>query len=302
MPRYFRSTLIIAAASILFIVHSSIASVGLLFTNGTSSYNSANVSPGASFGFSVKVTETAASDQISGVDYQIHASTSGVFEFLSRNSQVSGSSFTYSNGSSDSALTAVVLNPNNGTDLGTSTSTGAAIAGPGTYEISDFSFEVLPSAPKGIYTLSFASTDTAGAPPSYPVGNFSTLGTYTVFVPGPVLLGDANYDGKIDGSDYSLIDNGYAQHLSGWTNGDFNLDGKIDGSDYTLIDNAFNTQTPSPSALVTAEISSTSVPEPSILLLSVSTLLLRRKRARFTTKTQKPYFPCAFIKYGLYRT
>jgi len=29
---------------------------------------------------------------------------------------------------------------------------------------------------------------------------------------------------------------------TGWLNGDFNYDGAINGSDYTLIDNAFNTQ------------------------------------------------------------
>jgi hypothetical protein len=55
-------------------------------------------------------------------------------------------------------------------------------------------------------------------------------------------VGDANLDGIVNGSDYSLIDNGYLQSLSGWFNGDFNYDGAVDGSDYTLIDNAFNTQ------------------------------------------------------------
>ncbi len=54
--------------------------------------------------------------------------------------------------------------------------------------------------------------------------------------------GDLNLDGKVDGSDYSLIDNGYLQQLTGWLNGDLNMDGAINGSDYTLIDNAFNTQ------------------------------------------------------------
>jgi alpha-L-arabinofuranosidase len=54
--------------------------------------------------------------------------------------------------------------------------------------------------------------------------------------------GDANLDGKVDGSDYSLIDNGFQNHLTGWYNGDFNDDGFVNGSDYTLIDNAFNRQ------------------------------------------------------------
>ncbi len=30
--------------------------------------------------------------------------------------------------------------------------------------------------------------------------------------------------------------------MTGWANGDFNYDGTVDGGDYTLIDNAFNTQ------------------------------------------------------------
>ncbi len=56
--------------------------------------------------------------------------------------------------------------------------------------------------------------------------------------------GDANLDGKVDGSDYTLIDNGYLHRttLTGWYNGDFNYDGTINGDDYTLIDNAYNTQ------------------------------------------------------------
>jgi hypothetical protein len=54
-------------------------------------------------------------------------------------------------------------------------------------------------------------------------------------------FGDTNLDGKVDGSDYSRIDNGLGQ-LTGWSNGDFNYDSIINGSDYTLIDNIFNTQ------------------------------------------------------------
>jgi hypothetical protein len=54
--------------------------------------------------------------------------------------------------------------------------------------------------------------------------------------------GDTNLDGKVDGTDYSRIDNAYLSAATGWYNGDFNYDGHIDGSDYTLIDNAFNTQ------------------------------------------------------------
>jgi len=79
--------------------------------------------------------------------------------------------------------------------------------------------------------------------------------------------GDANLDGKVDGSDYSRIDAGYlsAGTLTGWYNGDFNYDGVIDGSDYTLIDNSFNQQgTRITAAVSTAQVSAspTGVPEP----------------------------------------
>jgi hypothetical protein len=102
--------------------------------------------------------------------------------------------------------------------------------------------------------------------------------------------GDANLDGKVDGSDYSRIDNGYLGQMTGWANGDFNYDGVIDGSDYTLIDNAFNTQgsqingnSASLVAKTTEQIAVTaSVPEPTISGLLTLTLIgtLRRRVAR----------------------
>jgi hypothetical protein len=56
--------------------------------------------------------------------------------------------------------------------------------------------------------------------------------------------GDANLDGTVNGSDYSITDNGYNAQLSGWQNGDFNYDGSINGSDYELLDNTFNNPMP----------------------------------------------------------
>ena len=104
-------------------------------------------------------------------------------------------------------------------------------------------------------------------------------------------FGDANLDGKVDGSDYSLIDNGNLLHLTGWYNGDFNYDGVINGSDYTLIDNDFNQQagqisSTSEIALPTSEIanSANSVPEPTTLgLLGMGAIgLLTRNRRRYS--------------------
>jgi hypothetical protein len=104
--------------------------------------------------------------------------------------------------------------------------------------------------------------------------------------------GDTNLDGTVDGSDYSRIDNGYLNGLTGWFNGDFNYDGVIDGSDYTLIDNAYNTQGASlaasvagPTAVATAEVAggTSAVPEPATLGLlgvGVGSLLSSRRRRR----------------------
>ena len=101
--------------------------------------------------------------------------------------------------------------------------------------------------------------------------------------------GDANLDGKVNGSDYSRIDNGYLTHLTGWFNGDFNYDGVVNGSDYTLMDNAFNrqgTQLTDSFATATAQIApiaggSTAVPEPGCMgLISLLSLRLLGRRLR----------------------
>jgi hypothetical protein len=63
-------------------------------------------------------------------------------------------------------------------------------------------------------------------------------------------LGDANLDGQVNSTDYTRIDYGCLNHLTGWCNGDSNYDGVVNGSDYTLMDNAFNMQ----GARLTAEI------------------------------------------------
>jgi autotransporter-associated beta strand protein len=106
--------------------------------------------------------------------------------------------------------------------------------------------------------------------------------------------GDANLDGKVDGTDYSRIDNAVLMNqtspgsMTGWSNGDFNYDGVIDGSDYTLIDNSYNTQgatlasaIAAPTAQIEGSAQTSAVPEPAtlgILGIAGATLLGRRRR------------------------
>jgi formylglycine-generating enzyme required for sulfatase activity len=110
----------------------------------------------------------------------------------------------------------------------------------------------------------------------------------TLTTDGDILLkytwyGDANLSGAVDGSDYSLIDNGALNHLTGWYNGDFNYDGVVNGSDYTLIDNSFNTQGASLAGEIgntTAQIAAaTAVPEPAMMgVLTLGAIGLLRQR------------------------
>jgi hypothetical protein len=76
-------------------------------------------------------------------------------------------------------------------------------------------------------------------------------------------FGDADLSGSINSSDFSLVDNGTALHLSGWSNGDFNYDGTVNAADYSLIDTAFAFQSSSGAPLnIPAQTRTTPSAEP----------------------------------------
>jgi autotransporter-associated beta strand protein len=100
--------------------------------------------------------------------------------------------------------------------------------------------------------------------------------------------GDALLTGSVTSADYGQIDNGFLNSLTGWQNGDFDYDGVVNGSDYTLIDNAFNQQgatlaseITSPTAQLAGTGTSSAVPEPASLgLIALGTMGLLGRRSK----------------------
>ena len=54
--------------------------------------------------------------------------------------------------------------------------------------------------------------------------------------------GDTDFNGIVNFDDYSRIDNGFGNGLTGWLNGDVNYSGGVNFDDYALVDLAFNSQ------------------------------------------------------------
>jgi autotransporter-associated beta strand protein len=105
------------------------------------------------------------------------------------------------------------------------------------------------------------------------------------------LLGDANLDGKVNGTDFNLMAANFNQSVTnGWDEGDFNYDGKVNGNDFVLLASNFNqfASGASPADVAALDafaaangISLTSVPEPATMgLLAVAGLGMLRRRRR----------------------
>ena len=115
-----------------------------------------------------------------------------------------------------------------------------------------------------VVVLKLGGSDRTGDMP----GEYRELSFDNVVLDVAVTPGDANMDGKVDGSDVTILAGNWqvgvdGTELASWTMGDFNADGKVDGSDVTIL--AGNWQ-----AGVTS--STASVPEPTTLLLLLTVI------------------------------
>ena len=134
----------------------------------------------------------------------------------------------------------------------------------------------------GTYGIGYADSADPGNPANLPSGTIEIM--YT-------LLGDANLDGKVNGTDFTLMATSFNQSGKSWDQGDFNYDGDVNGSDFVLLAENFN-QFASQSDISAADlnaldsfaaanrISVASVPEPQMIamLIFVAGGLSRRRR------------------------
>jgi hypothetical protein len=82
------------------------------------------------------------------------------------------------------------------------------------------------------YGLGYADAADANNPAGLASGQIEIL--YT-------LLGDANLDGNVNGSDFTIMAKKFNQAVpNGWDKGDFNYDGAVNGTDFTLLAKNFN--------------------------------------------------------------
>jgi hypothetical protein len=135
------------------------------------------------------------------------------------------------------------------------------------------------------YGIGYADAADPGNPAHLSAGQIEVM--YT-------LLGDANLDGKVNGTDFNLMATNFNQAVTdGWDEGDFNYDNKVNGNDFVLLASNFN-QFASQSSVSAADlaalnafatangISLASVPEPAtatITLMAGLGILRRRRRS-----------------------
>jgi beta-glucanase (GH16 family) len=134
------------------------------------------------------------------------------------------------------------------------------------------------SAPGGITTLAVRGNATLFGWAEFAVFAGVNVTTADVLVMY-TYLGDVNLDGRIDASDINGVLNGWTNNLTGWQNGDTNYDGVVNGADYSNLLLALAGQG---APLGWDDGPGASIPEPAALGPMGAALLLsclRRRRA-----------------------
>ena len=130
----------------------------------------------------------------------------------------------------------------------------------------------------GSYGIGYADAADPGNPAGLSSGQIEVM--YT-------LLGDANLDGSVNGSDFAILATNFNKAVSGWDQGDFNYDGAANGADFALLASNFNKGASQAADLAAVESFASSnglmanVPEPasaSLLTLGAISALARRRR------------------------
>jgi autotransporter-associated beta strand protein len=135
----------------------------------------------------------------------------------------------------------------------------------------------------GSYGIGYADAADPGNPAGLASGQIEVM--YT-------LLGDANLDGAVNGSDFAILATNFNKAVSGWDAGDFNYDGAANGSDFASLASNFNKGASQAADLAAVNSFAsgngllTNVPEPaSVGLLAISAIGLLGSRKRRQIKT-----------------
>jgi len=98
---------------------------------------------------------------------------------------------------------------------------------------------VIGSVP-GTNIITSPNTITTLSPVPAPILIWPLSSSTQTSTPAPILKpADANNDGQVNDTDYSIWKSNYGQTVSGPSNGDFNNNGKVDGVDYVIWRNGY---------------------------------------------------------------
>jgi hypothetical protein len=106
----------------------------------------------------------------------------------------------------------------------------------------------------------------------YDLDWISPTATLTLTLLAPVIAGDFNRDGIVDGADYVFWRKQKGQSVARGTNGDSNFDGQVTDADYII----WRAHVGQPAGIG----SSTTIPEPTGFVLVMIALISVRNRSR----------------------